>query len=117
MTQRTHRMFVEDILEAMGRIQSYIKGVDYQAFVQNQMRVDAGIRNLEIIGEASRNIPETLRKEFVEIPRRRMIGLRNLTIHEYFGIDLSIIWQIITQNLPETKPQLEATQKRMNKKE
>ena len=104
MKKRVYKMFVEDILEAMDKIERYIKDLRYEEFVKNEMVVDAVIRNLEIIGEASRNIPEDAREKHPEIPWKRMIGLRNIAIHEYFGIDLSIIWEIITKNIPETRP-------------
>lgn len=99
-------MFAEDILEAMGKIERYIKGLNYETFAKSEMIVDAVIRNLEIIGEASRNIPEHMRGKYPDIPWKRMIGLRNIAIHEYFGVDLSIIWEIITRNLPETSPMI-----------
>jgi uncharacterized protein with HEPN domain len=92
----------------MDKIERYIKGLTYETFVKNEMIVDAGIRNLEIIGEASKNIPEDVRKKYPDMPWRRMIGLRNITIHEYFGVDLGIIWEIITRNLPETRPKIAA---------
>jgi len=106
MKKRSPRMFIEDILEAMDRIERYIRGLTHETFVRNEMVVDAVIRNLEIIGEASRNIPKDVREAYAEIPWKRMIGLRNIAIHEYFGIDLDIIWEIITRNLPETKPMI-----------
>ncbi len=108
MKKRTHRMFVEDIMEAINKVEHYIKGFTYEAFVKNDMAVDAVMRNLEIIGEASRNIPEDVRKRYPDIPWGRMVGLRDIAIHEYFGVDLGIIWQIITRNLPETKPKVAA---------
>ena len=117
MKKRTHQMYVEDILAAMNKIERYIKGLTYQTFVENEMVQDAVIRNLEIIGEASRNIPDIVREKDTNIPWRRMIGLRNIAIHEYFGIDLSIIWQIITKNLVETKPEVESMLKRLNEEE
>ena len=104
MRKRSYRMFAEDILEAMAKIERYIKDLTYEMFVKNEIVVDAVVRNLEIIGEASRNIPQELRQKYPDIPWKRMIGLRNITIHEYFGVDLSIIWEIITRNLPETEP-------------
>ncbi|MCD6384659.1 DUF86 domain-containing protein [Candidatus Sumerlaeota bacterium] len=104
MTKRSYRMFVEDVLDAMEKIERYIKGLSYETFTKSEMIVDAVIRNLEIIGEASRNLPENVRRKYPDIPWKRIIGLRNIVIHEYFGIDLSIIWEIITRNLPETKP-------------
>ncbi len=73
-------------------------------FLGDQMLIDAVVRNLEIIGEAANNINKDLQIHYSMVPWKRMIGLRNIVVHGYFGIDLSIIWQIITKNLPETKP-------------
>jgi len=70
------------------------------------MVIDAVIRNLEIIGEASSNLPEIFRQKYPHIPWNRMIGLRNIAIHEYFGVDLTIIWEVITRNIVETKPMI-----------
>lgn len=104
--KRSYRLFVEDILESVDKIERYVKGISYDNFVENEMIIDAVIRNLEVIGEASKNIPENIREQYTTIPWRRIIGLRNIMIHGYFGIDLSIIWVIITKNLPETKPSI-----------
>ena len=117
MKGRTHKMFVEDILEAMNKIERYLKGLTYEMFVKNDIVVDAVARNLEIIAEASSNIPEDVKGKYLYIPWKRMIGLRNIVIHEYFGIDLSIIWEIVTKNLPETKPQIIAMLNSFNERE
>ncbi len=108
MKKRSSKLFIEDIIKAMEKITRYIESVDnnYDTFIKNEMVIDAVIRNLEIIGEASSNIPENLRKKNPNIPWKRMIGLRNITIHGYFGVDLSIIWEIITKNIPEPKPNI-----------
>ncbi len=95
---------MEDIVDAMTKIERYIEEVDFAGFTQNEMIVDAVIRNLEIIGEAARNIDEDIRDNYPEIPWRRIIGLRNIVIHGYFGVDLENIWKIITENIPETQP-------------
>jgi Uncharacterized conserved protein len=108
MKKRTYKLFVEDVLEAMDKIERYINGLTYETFVKNEIVVDAVIRNLEIIGEASRNIQEDVREKYPDIPWKRMIGLRNIAVHEYFGVDLGIIWEIITRNLPETRPEITA---------
>jgi uncharacterized protein with HEPN domain len=108
MKRKNHKLFVEDMLEAIEKIERYIRGLTHETFVKNDMAVDAVIRNLEIIGEASRNIPEGLREKYPDIPWKRMIGLRNIAVHEYFGVDLGIIWEIISRNLPETKPKIGA---------
>lgn len=106
MKRRNCTIYIEDILESMDKIERYTKGLDFESFSANDMVVDAVLRNLEIIGEASRNIPEDIREKYPDIPWKRMIGLRNIAIHEYFGIDLGIIWEIISRNLPETKPKI-----------
>jgi uncharacterized protein with HEPN domain len=108
MKGKTHRLFVEDILESMDKIQRYTKGLTYEGFVKDEMVVDAVIRNIEIIGEAARNIPEDVREKYPDVPWRRMIGLRNIAVHEYFGVDLSIVWEITTKNLPETRAMIAA---------
>ena len=97
-------MFVEDIIESIEKIETYISKLDYDEFSSSSKTIDAVVRNLEIIGEASRNIPTAIRTKHSEIQWKRMIGLRNIVSHQYFGIDLKIIWQITTKNLPETKP-------------
>jgi len=117
MKKMSSRLFVEDILEAMDKIERYIKDLTYDAFLKNEMVIDAVIRNLEIIGEASRNIPDDFREKHPDIPWKRMIGLRNLAIHKYFGVDLSIIWQIMTRNLPETKAGILAILKSIKEEE
>lgn len=96
-------MFVEDILDSIKKIEKYIKDLKYSDFENNDLIVDAVVRNLEIIGEAARNIPENVRQANPNVPWSRMIGLRNVTVHEYFGLDLSVIWEIARKNLPETK--------------
>jgi uncharacterized protein with HEPN domain len=107
MKGRKQRLFIEDILESIKKIERYIKNINYEDFEKKDLVVDAVIRNLEIIGEASKNISNDIRNKYTNIPWKRMVGLRNIATHEYFGIDLSIIWEIITVNLPETKPKIE----------
>lgn len=68
---------------------------------------DAVVRNLEIIGEAAKNIPEDLRKQYSIIPWKRVAGFRDIAIHDYFGVDLETVWKIATQGTPEIKPHLQ----------
>ncbi len=91
----------------MKKIDRYIANKSFEIFASEDLIVDAVVRNLEIIGEAARNISDDIKESNQDIPWKRMIGLRNITIHEYFGIDLNIIWEIISKNLPETRPQIE----------
>lgn len=103
MIDRDH-LYLEGMLDSINRIDTYTKGVDYDFFFHNQMMIDAVIRNLEIIGEAAGKIAEAKRRKYPEIPWRKMISLRNLLIHGYFGVDESIVWEIVKTNLPEVKP-------------
>ena len=107
MKDRPYDLYVEDILESIEKIENYIGGLEYEEFSKNTMVIDAVIRNLEIIGEASKHVPDDVRDNYPEIPWKRMIGLRNIVIHEYFGVDIEIVWRIITINLQEVKPFIE----------
>ncbi len=69
--------------------------------------IDAVIRNLELIGEASKNIPSNIKKKFSNVPWSEMVGLRNLATHGYFRLDLTIIWDIITKDIPENKQSIQ----------
>jgi len=106
MTKRNFIVFIEDILQSISNIESYTKNLSFEEFDDNQMIIDAVIRNIEIIGEAARNVPQEVKERFEKIPWKKMIGLRNLTIHEYFGIDLSIIWHVFKKELPSMEPLL-----------
>ena len=103
MKKKNKLLPLHDILECMNRIETYTEGVDYDSFCCNQMLIDAVIRNLEVIGEASRNTADEIKEQYVEIPWKKMIGLRNILIHEYFGVDESIVWEIISNDLKDTK--------------
>lgn len=93
-------MYLDDIVEAMQRIAQYIEGYSFTQFKQDYKTVDAVIRNLEVIGEASKNVPHAFKKQHQNIPWDEMYYLRNKVAHEYFGIDYEIIWDIITNYLP-----------------
>lgn len=98
---RNYIIYLEDILTSMLRIIEYIGDRDFEEFKNNTMVVDAVIRNFEIIGEASNNLPDEIKDKYSEIPWRKMYGLRNLVSHEYFGIDYEMIWEIAKKNLPD----------------
>lgn len=105
--KRNYKIYLDDIFESMKRIEGYIKDIDFQGFQNNQMVIDATVRNFEIIGEASKNIPKDVQNKYVEVPWRKMYGLRNLISHEYFGIDLEMLWEIAIHNLPENQIEIE----------
>ena len=105
--KRDYVMYLEDILLSISRIAEYIDGYDFVRFKRDYKTVDAVIRNFEIIGEASKNLPEELKTKYNDIPWKEMYYLRNKISHEYHGIDYTIIWDIATNYLPENGKQIE----------
>ena len=101
--ERDPILYLEDIILSMQRVREYIVGLDFINFKRDYKTVDAVIRNFEIIGEASRNLPKNFKLKYSEIPWEEMYRLRNRISHEYFGIDYEIIWDIIKEHLPENK--------------
>jgi len=115
MSNRPVRLLVEDIWEAIGKINTYIEGLDQEEFEEDEMRVDAVIRNLEIIGEAANRLPENFKAQYAQVPWRSIIGLRHRIIHEYFGVDISIIWAISQNDLPDFQRALKAIRDQLEK--
>ena len=107
MSKRTDQEFLSDIREALHRITTYVAGMAYESFVADDKTQDAVIRNLEILGEATKNLSEELRAEYPSVPWKSMAGARDRLIHHYFGINLDIVWQIVTIELPRVASQLE----------
>lgn len=114
MSKRDYDLFLQDMLDCISRIEKYTKGFTQKRFENNEMVADAVVRNLEIIGEAARNIPTDLRKISPEIPWKKIVGFRNIVIHEYFHVDLSNTWVIIKKQLPGLKKQIKAMMKQLN---
>lgn len=98
--ERDNILYLEDIVLSMQRVQEYILGLDLQHFKFDYKTVDAVIRNFEIIGEASKNLPATIKDKYTNVPWEEMYRLRNRITHEYFGIDYEIIWDIAIKELP-----------------
>jgi hypothetical protein len=92
---------LEDILKSSSKILKYVGDASYEEFLNDEMRLDAIIRNLEIIGEASSNIPQDIKDKYSSIQWRKISNFRNVLAHEYFGIDYEIMWDIIKEKLPE----------------
>ena len=106
MPKRDYNLFLEDMLDAIEAISSYTNGLDIKRFIDDRKTVDAVIRNLEILGEAASQVPESSKDKSDKIDWRGMIGLRNRLIQGYFDVDENILWQIIRDDIPDLKSQL-----------
>jgi uncharacterized protein with HEPN domain len=100
MSERPQLLYCQDILESGAAIQSYVKGITVDAFVQDRMRYSAVIREFEIIGEAVGKLPMELKAGYPDLPWQDIKDFRNLLAHEYFGVDLEIVWNTIHHDLP-----------------
>ena len=107
MPPRQWRLRVEDILDAIAKIERYVEGLTFEQFHTDDKTVDAVVRNLEIIGEAVRHLSASQEGLPSETPWADIAGMRNILIHEYFGVDLNIIWHTIVEDLPKLKAQVQ----------
>ena len=105
--------YIEDIISATGKVMDFVKNISYEEFIQDDKTVFAVVRALEIIGEAAKNIPDDIRKNYPEIPWKDMAGMRDKVIHEYFGVKLSIVWRAVKEEIPPLKPIFEKLEKKI----
>ena len=111
---RDYDVYLEDILEAIDRIQEYMQGVTRAAFENDRMRFDAVIRNLEVIGEAVKQVPESVRARYSSVEWRKIAGLRDILIHKYFHINIEIVWDVVQSNIPILKTEIQQMIKEKN---
>jgi len=111
MSRRDNHLLVLDMLESAYRIQSYTEKLNYEEFIEDQKTLDAVVRNFEILGEASTRILPDFQVENPQIPWKRLKGYRNRLIHEYFGVDFQIVWEIIQEDLSKLIEELEEIKK------
>ena len=100
MSKRDIKLFITDIKESIEAIFEYIKDEDFNSFINDRKTYSAVIREFEIIGEATKHLPEELTNRYVHIGWRDIKDFRNMLIHEYFGVDFEIVWNTIKNDLP-----------------
>ncbi|GJL54329.1 MAG: DUF86 domain-containing protein [Nitrospirales bacterium] len=101
MSKREPQLLIDDIVEAANKILKFTKDMNFETFARDEKTMDAVIRNFEIIGEASNRFPKEFKDLHKKIDWKRLVGFRNRIVHEYFGIDRSIVWNITQNYLPE----------------
>lgn len=105
--KRDINLFIRDILESINSIEEYSLGMDRKDLESIRLKQSAIIREIEIIGEAAKNIPERIRNKHKEIEWRKISGMRDVVIHGYFRVDLDAVWNVIKRDLPILKKQME----------
>ena len=104
--ERTYADYLVDILDATAQAQRFTAGMSYDEFATDAKTVFATVRALEIVGEASKRIPTSVREAYPDIPWRSMAGMRDKLIHDYFGVNLEVIWKTVTEEIPTIEPKL-----------
>ena len=104
---REYGLFLSDIRHACEKVIRYTRGLDREAFRQDEKTFDAVMRDLEIIGEAAKHIPDSIRQKYPDVEWRRICGFRDVVVHEYFGVDMEIVWDIIVNKVPLLMRQIE----------
>jgi uncharacterized protein with HEPN domain len=105
---RDYKVSLDDVLEAVERIESYTSGMDKAQFQADRKTIDAVVRNLEIIGEAVKNVPPEVRALSPSVPWSKIAGMRDILIHVYFNIDTDIVWDVVQTKLADLKATAES---------
>lgn len=98
--------YLDDIVEAAEKIERYTEGMDYEEFVSDEKTADAVLRNFEVIGEATKNVPNEIYRKYDDVPWSEMAGMRDKLIHGYATIELRIVWMTVEEEIPTLIPQI-----------
>jgi len=101
---RNHSLYLSDILKALEAIESFVQAQSFQDFKKDDKTSSAVIRKFEIIGEATKQVPESVKQKYPAVPWKEMAGMRDKLIHFYFGVNYELLWQTINNRVPEIKP-------------
>lgn len=113
---RDYKLYLDDILQAIKKIEKYTKGFNLERLKREDLIIDGVTRNLGIIGEAVKNIPLNIKEKYSDIEWKKIAGLRDILTHEYFGMDLEVVWDIIKNKLPDLKKKISHLLKQKDRK-
>jgi len=114
---RDPKLYLNDIIEAMSAIEQFVEGIDFEDFKNDDMRSSAVIRKFELIGEAAKSVPESIKQEYPDIPWKDMAGMRDRLIHFYFGIKYELVWNTIRDVIPQVKASITKILEELEEKE
>ena len=106
MMKRSHEDYLSDIVINIARIEDFIKGMSLKKFSSDEKTSYAVVRALEIIGEAVKNLPDSIKAKYSDVPWKQMAGMRDRLSHAYFGVKIDVVWETITIEIPKLKPAL-----------
>ncbi len=115
--KRSYYDYVKDILDSINDVEEFTTGMNFEDFQKDKKTINAVIRSLEIIGEAAKKIPVSLRRKYPQVPWKLMAGMRDKLIHEYHGVDLEIIWTVVREELPKLRPHIRNVLENLEKEE
>ncbi len=102
--KRDYRVYLRDILQAFRDASQFLDGFSYEEFIADRKTISAVVRELEIAGEATKQLPASIRKKYPQIPWSDMAGMRDKLIHFYFGVDMEIVWETVKVRVPKLEP-------------